>query len=221
MKLVETQITELDEVLGGGLPDKSVILILGEPGSGNDTLAQQIMYQHALKEGKVAYFTTFRSPDILTEDLETFGWMVSPLEKAGRWTFLDVHTSETLEFLQEEIPKRLEEGCWTITDSLSYLLLTQEYKPVINIIQLLLYNARKHGGIHFLLLTRGMHDPQTEITIQHLADGVIELTGQKVAGGIDRRIRVKKMKKAVYAPRLIAFSITKNGVVIETAVRIP
>lgn len=221
MKLVETQITELDGVLGGGLPDKSVILMLGEPGSGNDTLAQQIMYQHALKEGKVTYLTTFRSPDVLTEDFETFGWMISPLKKAGHWTFINVHASEALQILQKEIPMRLKEGCWTIIDSLSYLLLTQEYKPVIKTIQLLLDNTRKHGGIHFLLLTRGMHDSQTEITMQHLADGVIELTGQKVAGGIDRRIRIKKMKKAVYAPRLIPFSITKNGIVIETAVRIP
>lgn len=221
MKLVETQIMELDEVLGGGLPDKSVILMLGEPGSGNDTLAQQIMYQHAIKEGKVAYLTTFRSPDVLTEDFETFGWMVSPLEKAGRWTFLNVHISEALQILQKEIPMRLKEGCWTIIDSLSYLLLTQEYKLVLNTIQSLLDNARKHGGIHFLLLTRGMHDSQIEITMQHLADGVIELTDQKVAGGIDRRIRIKKMKKAVYASRLIPFSVTQNGIVIETAVRIP
>jgi len=61
MKLVKTQIMQLDEILGGGLPDKSVILMLGEPGSGNDTLAQQIMYQHALKERKVTYFTTLKS----------------------------------------------------------------------------------------------------------------------------------------------------------------
>lgn len=221
MKLVKTQIMELDKILGGGLPDKSVILMLGEPGSGNDTLAQQIMYQHAHKEGKVAYFTTFRSPDVLTEDFETFSWTVSPLKKAGHWTFIDVHSSKALQILQKEIPMRVGEGCWTVIDSLSYLLLTQEYKLVLNAIQLLLDNTRKHGGIHFLLLTRGMHNPQTEITMQHLADGVIELTTRKAAGGIDRRIRIKKMRKAVYVLRLIPFSITKNGVVVETAVRIP
>ena len=221
MKPVKTRIMQLDEILGGGLPDKSVILMLGEPGSGNDTLAQQIMYHHALKEGKVTYFTTFRSPDALTEDFETFGWTVSPLKKAVHWTFIDVHASKTLQILQKEIPMRLKEGCWTIIDSLSYLLLTQEYKPVLNTIELLLDNTRKHGGIHLLLLTRGMHDPRTEITMQHLADGVIEITAHKVSGGIDRRIRIKKMRKAVYAPRLIPFSITKNGIVIETAVRIP
>ena len=51
MKLVKTWIEGLDEVLGGGLPDKSVILLMGEPGSGYDILGQQILHQHALKEG--------------------------------------------------------------------------------------------------------------------------------------------------------------------------
>ncbi|UCF58244.1 MAG: hypothetical protein JSV15_03920, partial [Candidatus Bathyarchaeota archaeon] len=122
MKLVKTQIMQLDKTLGGGLPEKSVILMLGEPGSGNDTLAQQIMYQHALKEGKVAYLTTFRSSNVLTEDFETFGWTISPLKKAGHWTFIDVHASKALQILQKEIATRVGEGRWTVIDSLSYLL---------------------------------------------------------------------------------------------------
>ena len=194
MKLVKTQIKQLDEILGGGLPDKSVILMLGEPGSGHDTLAQQILYQHALGKGKVAYFTTSRSPSALTEDLETFGWVASTL-KTDQWTFIDVHVPTALQILQKEMPLKLREGRWTVIDSLSYLLLTQEYRLVLNSIELLLDNTRKHGGIHFLLLTKGMHDSQKEITVQHLVDGVIELVAQKAGAGVDRRIRIKKMKK--------------------------
>lgn len=218
MKLIKTRIQLLDETLGGGLPDKSVILMLGEPGSGNDILTQQIMYQHALKEGKVAYFTTFRPPETTTEDFKTFGWDVSRL-KADHWTFIDIHTSKALQILQKEISMRIGHGCWTIIDSLSYILLTQKHNLVLNMVESLLDNARKHGGIHFLLLTQGMHDPQTEITMQHLADGVIELIAQKTARGTSRRIRIKNMRKTVYVPKLIPFNITKNGIVVETVVR--
>ena len=52
MKLVKTWIKGLDEMLMGGLPDKSVVLMVGDPGSGYDLLAQQILYQHALKGGR-------------------------------------------------------------------------------------------------------------------------------------------------------------------------
>jgi flagellar protein FlaH len=220
MKLVKTWIEGLDEVLGGGLPDKSVILMMGEPGSGYDVFGQQILYQHALKENKAAYFTTMMSPDTLKEDFETFGWNVPSLEKTDKWVFVDVRTSKALQTLQEEIPSRIEKGCWTLIDSLSYLLQTQKVDSALKMVELLLESARKHGGIHFLLLVQGMQDPQTEVTMQHLVDGVIEFTSQEVAGGIDRRIRMKKMRKTVYTPRLIPFRITERGIVIETAVRI-
>jgi len=220
MKLVKTWIEGLDEVLGGGLPDKSVILMTGEPGSGYDILAQQILYQHALKNDKVVYFTAFRSSDALKEDFENLSWDVPSLEKTDQWVFVDIHTPSALQILREEIPSKIEKGCWTLIDSLSYLLQTQKVDSILKTVELLLETARKRGGIHFLLLVQGMQNPQTEVTLQHLVDGVIEFTAQEIAGGIDRRMRMKKMRKTVYTPRLIPFRITERGIVIETAVRI-
>jgi len=220
MKLRRTWIEGLDEILSGGFPDKNVILMEGEPGSGHDLLAQQILYKCALKGENVVYFTTDRAPEIIKEDMETFGWDIKPLEKTGHWKFIHGRSAEVIQFLKKEITPRFGEAGWTVVDSLSYLLLTQERKSVLEVVELLLDKAHRHGGIHFLLLTRGMHDSQTEISLQHLVDGVIEITTQEIAGGMDRRIRMKKMKKIVYRQRLIPFSITERGVTIETAVRI-
>jgi len=207
-------------MLGGGLPEKSVVLMTGEPGSGYDILAQQILYQNALHEGKAAYFSTTRTPEALKEDFETFGWNVAPLQEKDNWMFFNVYVSDVIEVLMEKIPKVVAEGRWVIIDSLSYLILTQKYRSVINVVELLINSAKEHGGIHFLLLTQKMHDIETETTIQHLADGVMEFSAQETAGGIDRRLRMKKMRKAVYEPRLIPFNITERGITIETAVRI-
>jgi len=221
MELIKTGIEGLDETLGGGLPDKSVILVMGEPGSGYDIFAQQVLHQHALKKGKVAYITTFRSPNTIREDLEAFGWKVSALEKTGRWTFIDVHKPKALQVFQRRISSKIRGGCWTLVDSLSYLILTQKkLQSVLEAVELLLNNARKHGGIHFLLLTQNMHDHQTEIAMQSLVDGVMEFIAREAAGGIDRRIRIKKMRRAVYGPRLIPFNVTNHGITIETAIRV-
>ncbi|NIR87496.1 hypothetical protein GWO13_08025 [Candidatus Bathyarchaeota archaeon] len=220
MELIKTWIEGLDETLGGGLPDKSVILVTGEPGSGYDIFAQQVLHQCAVKEGKVAYVTTFRSPDTVREDLKAFGWKVSALEKTGRWTFIDVHTPKALQVFRRRVPSKIRGGCWTLVDSLSYLILTQKFQSVLEAVGFLLNNVRKHGGIHFLLLTQSMHDPQTEIAMQHLVDGVMEFTACETAGRIDRRIRIKKMRRAVYAPRLIPFNLTNRGIIIETAIRV-
>lgn len=220
VKLLRLWVEGLDEMLGGGLPDKNVVLMTGEPGSGYDILAQQIMYQHALHNEKIAYFSTSRQPDTLREDLATFGWNVPPLEEQGKWIFHQVSTADAIQILNEKIPQAVSEGRWVLIDSLSYLILTQKYGSVVKTVELLSESARKHGGIHFLLLTQKMHDIETETTMQHLADGVMEFSAQESAGGIDRRIRIKKMRRAVYEPRLISFNITERGITIETAVRI-
>lgn len=220
MKLLRLWVEGLDEMLGGGLPDKSVVLMTGEPGSGYDILAQQIMYQHALHDEKIAYFSTSRLPETLREDLATFSWNVAPLEEQSKWTFHNVSTTDAMQILAEKIPQTISEGRWVLIDSLSYLVLTQKYDSVIKTVELLLDSARKHGGIHFLLLTQKMHDVETETTMQHLVDGVMEFSAQESTGGIDRRIRIKKMRRAVYEPRLIPFNITDHGITIETAVRI-
>jgi KaiC/GvpD/RAD55 family RecA-like ATPase len=220
MKLLKTWIEGLDEMLGGGLPEKSVIVMMGEPGSGYDILAQQILYQNALQGGKVAYFSTSRDFDALREDFETFSWDVASLSKKDNWLFLNVNGPNVMQVMAESIPRVVAEGRWVLVDSLSYLILTKKYREVIDIVELLLNAARMHGGVHFLLLTQGMHDRETDTTMQHLVDGVMEFSAQEMAGGIDRRIRMKKMRRAVYEPRLIPFNITERGITIETAVRI-
>jgi KaiC/GvpD/RAD55 family RecA-like ATPase len=211
MKRVKTWIDGLDDVLEGGLPNKSVILFIGEPGSGYELLAKQIMYYHAAKDGKVTYFSTNRSPEVLREDFGAFGWEIQPLEESGRWVF---------EKDLKEIPLRIEQNCWTVVDSLSYLFLTQKLKSVLDLVESLLDSAQKYGGIHLILLTHGMQDAQTETTMGHLADGIMEFLAQEVGGTVDRRIRIKKMAKAVYAQRLIPFHISEHGIVVETAIRI-
>ena len=220
MKLLRLWIAGLDEMLRGGLPDKNVVLMTGEPGSGYDILTQQMMCQHALHGGKVAYFLTSRSPDMLKEDLATFGWNLTPLVEQGAWGLHQIPAANTIQFLTKKIPETVSDGNWVIIDSLSYLILTQDYRAVIKTVELLVDCAQKHGGIHFLLLTKTMHDIETETTMQHLVDGVIEFSAQETNVGIDRRIRVKKMRRAIYESRLIPFNITDHGITIETAVRI-
>ena len=207
-------------MLGGGLPEKSVILMMGEPGSGYDTFAQQILYQNALQGGKIAYFSTSRDFDALKDDFETFGWDATSMQKTNSWSFISLNGQNVMQTMAEIIPKSVSDGRWVLIDSLSYLILTQKYREVITIIELLLNAARMHGGVHFLLLTQGMHDKETETTMQHLVDGVMEFSAEEMAGGIDRRIRMKKMRRAVYEPKLIPFNITERGITIETAVRI-
>src|SRR5918999_1183361 len=57
-------VSKLDDILGGGWPEYSFNLIIGEPGSGKTTLAHQFMFANASPERPALYFTVLGEPTI-------------------------------------------------------------------------------------------------------------------------------------------------------------
>lgn len=64
LERVSTGVPGLDEVLGGGIPARSITVVSGEPGSGKTVLALQMLF-HAARQGKRSlYFTTLSEPSL-------------------------------------------------------------------------------------------------------------------------------------------------------------
>lgn len=61
---VSTGVAGLDEVLGGGIPAKSVTVVSGEPGSGKTVLALQMLFSAARQGKRSLYFTTLSEPSL-------------------------------------------------------------------------------------------------------------------------------------------------------------
>jgi circadian clock protein KaiC len=73
-----TGISELDLVLGGGLPVGSLVVLAGGPGTGKTILSQQICFANATPERKAIYYSTFSEPTIkLVRYLEQFDFFDS------------------------------------------------------------------------------------------------------------------------------------------------
>src|SRR5688572_659761 len=64
IRRLATGVPGLDDVLGGGLPELSFNLIVGEPGCGKTTLAHQIMFANATAERPGLYFTIVGEPPL-------------------------------------------------------------------------------------------------------------------------------------------------------------
>ncbi len=77
VKQEPTGVPRLDEVLGGGLPQGALIVILGPPGSGKTTLACQIAFAAARRGQRVLLLTALsESPSKLVEHLSHYQFFV-------------------------------------------------------------------------------------------------------------------------------------------------
>ena len=56
LEIVETGIPYLDDILGGGLPRGAIVMVVGAPGTGKTTLAQQMAF-HAASQGAATLYS--------------------------------------------------------------------------------------------------------------------------------------------------------------------
>lgn len=231
MRLQRTWIEGFDEQVGGGFPDGSLVLLLGEVGSGNCLFARQILYNHAMRGGGVIYFALDWPPKEVVEEMTVYGMDVTRFLQDGRWVFLDAHgpkrgkpaaASDALDSLKEEYVQGIGGAVWSAIESLSQLILMYGFRNVLDHIEAVQFAAREKGGLHFLLANPSIHDQREVALLEHLSDIVLHFSQREVRGGdILNLIRVKKIKRGFFTPKIIPFEITPHGISVETAVRIP
>ena len=78
--LLPTGVPQLDRVLGGGLPQGTLAIILGPPGSGKTTLASQIAFAAAKRGEQALLLTAFSEPTTkLLDHLRSFHFFAPDL----------------------------------------------------------------------------------------------------------------------------------------------
>jgi KaiC/GvpD/RAD55 family RecA-like ATPase len=100
-KLIETNIKALDEMLGGGMVEGSIVLLRGAPGSGKTTLALQILEKH-LKNypGESGVFISLEKAPRLVVAHMGKAYSFNNIELPGRITCIGRDTLER-DFLAE------------------------------------------------------------------------------------------------------------------------
>ena len=230
---ISTGIAKLDDMIGGGFPSNSSILIKGPPGTGKTTLCQQFLYSGLKNSEKGYYITSDASPEDVVDKMSSFSWDIDSFIKSRNLLFLDIYSwrvggakeegwkhvlqgglnidalnlslSDMLEKLSNNHNKR------GVFDSLSSLLLYVSTDMVIKFIPILIAKAKKKGATELLVLEEGVHDPKTVNTLNFLTDGLIET---KMEGG-SKFLRIPRMRGTSCKGEWIKYDLTNNGVVLE------
>ncbi len=244
MKLVTTGIKSLDAVLGGGVLPGTTILLLGESGVGAEVFADQFVFG-GLENGENAfYFSTEKHMEGIKDNMARLGFDVQKYEK--KIDFIDAY----LPRFAEALPSTLTKGTSVqniigksigvdqlstlksvierdhgkkyrgVIDSISFFLRNYELEMVTDIVEVMSSIGRLSGGLHLLLMTRGIHDTIAENIMKHVAGGVFELFTREKGDRLERSIIIRKLRGMPTPTRIFPYNIEHTGIELDTTTRV-
>ncbi len=193
--LAKTGIDRLDELLKGGIPIKSNVLVYAPPFIGKEIILKRFALS-GLQEGeKIIFVLTDKSFADLREEMKKLDDKYEEYENKGMIRYIDVY-SPSVELKEEskwaifvdspinreriassiiQIQRESAGNYRLIFDSLSTLIVYSDAKAVFRFLQVLSGMCKRMGATSMFSMTRGMHEEIEVQTIKHLMDGVIEL----------------------------------------------
>jgi KaiC/GvpD/RAD55 family RecA-like ATPase len=241
VKLSNLGIQGLEFVLGGGLPEDSVYILMGQPGTFYNTFAQQAIYYHMQRKGKAVYYTSETSSTEIEQDTDLYGWNFQNYVNDGSLNFVRplpptlqglvglmprVPSEEILNLsssglgaLTRDFLSRLKEDRWSVLN-VSYLM--NQYTPQeINDLLLFWVNAvHKYGGVHFVLMLQGAHDERQVTFLKSMVDGVLNFKFVDGFGQAEGEVEIQKLRRVIPKAKSFRHVVQSDGLVVETTARI-
>jgi circadian clock protein KaiC len=208
--MVSTGLPELDQLLGGGYPARSSILLVGPPGIGKESLGYRFIQSGLLQRDLCLYATRLSVSDIL-QDVRAYNiepWL-QPLWLAsqGAQQKLDLNDLTGISFAIKEIIRKAEDKrVRVVTDVVSSLLMLNPAETVYRFLSQLLEEVKQYDSVFLATLDEGMHRPEVLAAMVQLVDGVIELKLYEEGFRIIPLLRIRKMRGVV--PQLGYFRFT-------------
>ncbi len=229
---VKTGIPGLDEILGGGIPKRNVVLVAGGPGTGKSIMGMQYLWS-GLQIGEPGIYVALEEHPVQVRiNMRQFNWDVKNYEAKGVFAIVDAFTAGVGEAAKREkyvVKDPTDVGAIVdvvkqaisdigaqrvVVDSISTLYLT---KPSIARSVILQLKKLLSGmGTTSMLVSqvsvteRGFGGPGVE----HAADGIVRLDLDEVDGELVRSLIIWKMRGTSHSMKRHLFEISDKGIVV-------
>jgi circadian clock protein KaiC len=195
-------IVELDEILGGGFPARSLILLTGNAGSGKTILSTQFLYNGAVKYGEKGVYVSFaENREDFYRNMLSLGMDMRSLERKGLFKFMDMVTmrgEDALKIITEKIVKTTSElkAKRLVIDPMSALLQGMSAAETRTFLHTVLGKVTKSLGVTTMALGEIPYgEGKTGLGVEEfVADGVILLTHMDKTSSANRRLTIAKMR---------------------------
>jgi len=221
LKRLSTGNPELDDILGGGIPENSINVLMGEPGSGKTILAEQLMFANAAagagdEERSILYLTTLSEPlDKVIKYLQQFRFFDAA--RIGGVIMYDGLGDELAEKGVAALLPRVKDAIKTLSPK---IIVIDSFKAIHDLttstqeIRLMLHEVAALLTAYdttVILVGEYRHDDIATYPEFAVADGIIELARNALGTRDERYLRVLKLRGSSYHQGSHAFDITTAG----------
>ncbi|MGJ4941658.1 ATPase domain-containing protein [Bradyrhizobium sp. HKCCYLS1011] len=217
---IQSGISQLDDLLGGGITAGSSTLILGPAGTGKSLLSLQFLATSVRRGERAGLFVFDEELGLLISRAKTLGIDIQAMRDAGN---LIVEQMDAAELSPGEFTDRVrrsvdQENIKTVAiDSLNgyQAAMPEEQFLILHLHELLQYLNRRGAAT---LLTVAQHgllgEMKQPVDVTYLADAVIMLRYFEARGRVRRAISVIKKRTGPHEDTIRELMINTRGIVV-------
>ena len=225
MEKVRTGIDGLDEMLFGGIPRSSTVVVMGSFGTGKTTLGLQFLNQGLAEGEKGIYISLEEDRESILSDAEAHGWDMRSKLDAKQLEIVKLEPTDakvTIQRIKSELPEFIKKfgASRIVIDSVSLLnlLFDNDHDRRTNLFNLS-QMVKKTGAT--LLMTAEVKDDNPFASrdglIEYVADGVISLRylEMQARNELMLSLRIIKMRRTEHSRKITPYSITNKGLEVH------
>ncbi len=228
---IKTGIKGFDELIKGGFPKGSTILLSGTPGTGKTIFALEYLYNGATKFNENGLYVTFEEKkDNLKAQAKQFGWNLDQLEKSGKLRVLHIPTSSISKNTVKDVIERANQfkAKRLVIDSLSTLSINtpttytnvnemNEY-TIKRFIYTFIDELKQLKSITSLLISQVTDEKRLsrDTISEFICDGIVYIIYESMGGEFSRSLIVRKMRQVKNDEDVHPLEISKKGLVVHS-----
>jgi KaiC domain protein len=219
---IEVGIEGLDEMILGGVPERSLVAVVGSAGTGKTTVGLQFL-SHALEKGeRCVYITLEETRERIVDTADEKGWGFSDHVAAGDLAVVGldpVEMANSLASISSDLPELVEEfgASRLVLDSVSLLEMMYDSAPRRRSEVFEFSRSLKAAGVTTMVTSEASADSPYSSRygiIEYLADAVFVLQYVRPSDFRETRlaVEIQKIRDANHSRETKPYEITDEGI---------
>ncbi len=219
---IEVGIEGLDEMILGGVPEQSLIAVVGSAGTGKTTVGLQFLSHALARDERCVYITLEETHQRIVDTADEKGWGFSDHVEAGDLAVVDLDPEEmanSLATISSDLPELVEEfgASRLVLDSVSLLEMMYD-EPSRRRSEVFDFSrSLKAAGVTTMVTSEASADSPYSSRygiIEYLADAVFVLRYVRPSDFQETRlaVEIQKIRDANHARETKPYEITDEGI---------